>query len=91
MSTGKTLGIPFTAVLILASVAFAAPVLAQDATTPPAGNPPTAGAPAAPGAPDAGAPLQSGRAFLAKVSTKRRAVDQLLTAYLPHRRGLSQP
>jgi len=56
MSTGKTLGIPFTAVLMLAAVAFATPSLAQNAATPPAATPPAAGAPAAPGAPAAGAP-----------------------------------
>jgi len=56
MSTGKILGIPFTAVLMLAAVAFATPSLAQNATTPGAENPPAAGAPAAPGAPAAGAP-----------------------------------
>lgn len=54
MSTGKRLGIPFTAVLMLAAVAFAVPVLAQDTSAPPAD---AAGAPAT-NAPDAGAPAQ---------------------------------
>ncbi len=53
MSTGKRFGIPFTAVLMLAAVAFAAPALAQDTSAPPADA--AAGAPAA-GAPDASAP-----------------------------------
>ena len=67
MSTGKRLAIPFTALLVLASVAAATPVLAQatSTATPPASSAPAAtapgaaapGAPGAPGAaPEAGAP-----------------------------------